>query len=180
MNRTTSNLQSTLVPQAARLPGQELAGVLYWALQGEATKESISDAGFYFGGEIELMLVDQPSMFVSWLEGAGWSPDSYFTLYLGESSAFLRDASLERFDASTTTFWSNHIGRRIDSSAIIGVNGAPSVLRLTTQHGIAYCGASSMTEFGDGDDVMAADNLTGIRANETINIMWQSPCGDAT
>ena len=180
MKHSSDHLRSTLIPQAQRLHGRELTGVRYWALEGEATQESISAAGFYFGGEIELVLDGQPSAFVSWFQGAGWAPDSYFTLYLGESSAFMPNASLERFDATTTTFWSNLIGSRIDSVAIIGVNAAPSILALTTQNGVAYCGSSYMTEFGDGDDVLATSSLTGSHGTVTLATMWQSTAENAT
>ena len=78
--RTTDYLRSTLIPHAERLAGHVLAGVRYWVLEGETTPEDISDAEFYFGGEIELVLTGQSPVFVSWLEGAGL-PDSHFTLY---------------------------------------------------------------------------------------------------
>ena len=118
-------------------------------------------------------------MFVSWLEGTGL-PDSHFTLYLGDSSAFVPNATLECFDAATTTFWSNHIGSRIDIAEIIGVNEAPSILGLTTQHGTAYCGSSCMTEFGDGDDVLATRSLESTTLPGSLVTMWQSNAENAT
>ena len=177
--RTTDYLRSTLIPHAERLAGHVLAGVRYWVLEGETTPEDISDAEFYFGGEIELVLTGQSPVFVSWLEGAGL-PDSHFTLYLGDSSAFVPNATLECFDAATTTFWSNHIGSRIDIAEIIGVNEAPSILGLTTQHGIAYCGSSCMTEFGDGDDVLATRSLESTTLPGSLVTMWQSDAENAT
>ena len=161
-------LADELIDKAIQLVGHRISDFRFHVLRDEAVPEDIADPSFYFGGEIEVLLGDR-GYFVSWAENIGWSDGTHFSLYIGDTTAFVPN-SLTSIPASRHPDLTPHIGERIVGVKLHGFNSAPHVLELTTESGLLMLGCGGKRAFGEGDDVRVSQDPSHLTR---MNRVWE-------
>lgn len=151
LNRMTS-------PNLNCLIGCALESVLYFPLEYERDLDHLMQVPVYIGGEIAVKFRSHDPIWVGWGEDVGWP--HHFSLEIVSITPFNIESSIS-VDASAFYLWRAHIGTALRGWRIWSFNDNPTphVVELIFDAGSVFLGDGVGYDFGDGDDLIAADRL---------------------